>query len=336
MSKDAVLDWLLEEEAPGVRYFALRDLLQRPPDDRELLAARRATLDQPPVRPTLEAQKPEGYWVKPGPGYGPKYRSTVFSLIFLGQYGADGSDRRIRRAVDYLFEHAAHASGALSVTGRQSGLIACAQGNLLGSLIELGFADDERVILAVDWLARYITGEGIAPQHEKKAPVHYLKSGFSGPGFPCSANDHLPCAWGAVAAVDALGKVPPVHRTPRIEQALAAGVEFLFSRDPAVADYPMGYSEKPNRSWFRFGYPLGYITDMLRLVEVLVALGHGADARLKNAFELILSKRDPEGRWTLDYHYRGKTWSNLETPNAPSKWVTLRARRALLGMSSLA
>jgi hypothetical protein len=31
--RDDPLPWLLEPEDPGVRYLALRDLLERPPDD---------------------------------------------------------------------------------------------------------------------------------------------------------------------------------------------------------------------------------------------------------------------------------------------------------------
>ena len=42
------------------------------------------------------------------------------------------------------------------------------------------------------------------------------------------------------------------------------GTAFLLSRDPAVSDYPMGYTTKPNGSWFKFGYPLGYVTDVLQ------------------------------------------------------------------------
>ena len=81
-----------------MRFFALRDLLGAPPDDKDLRAARRATVRRSPVRDILDAQRPEGYWVKPSPGYSPKYTGTVWSLIFLGQFGADGRDRRVRRA----------------------------------------------------------------------------------------------------------------------------------------------------------------------------------------------------------------------------------------------
>jgi hypothetical protein len=127
----------------------------------------------------------------------------------------------------------------------------------------------------------------------------------------------------------ALSKVPVEARTPTIAAATEVGVEFLFSRDPAVADYPMGYSTKPNRSWFKFGYPIGYVTDVLQTLEVLTALGYGGDSRLNPAVELILSMQDDQGRWAMNYTYNGKTWVDIESKGEPSKWVTLRALRVI-------
>ena len=94
------LPWLLErdEANPGVRYFALRDLLDRPADDAQVVAAQRDVMRTGPVPAILDAQSPEGYWVKPGPGYSPKYRGTLWSVLFLAQLGADGGDERVRRA----------------------------------------------------------------------------------------------------------------------------------------------------------------------------------------------------------------------------------------------
>src|SRR5512137_1670345 len=102
------LAWLLEpdEANPGVRYFALRDLLDRPAADPALVAAQAEVMRVGPVPAILAAQTPEGYWVKPGAGYSPKYRGTLWSLLFLAQFGADGRDKRIHRAVDYVFDHA--------------------------------------------------------------------------------------------------------------------------------------------------------------------------------------------------------------------------------------
>jgi hypothetical protein len=128
----------------------------------------------------------------------------------------------------------------------------------------------------------------------------------------------------------ALSKVPEASRTPAMQAAVEQGVDFLFSRDPAIADYPMGYTAKPSQSWFKFGYPIGYVTDILQNLEVLVNLGHAGDPRLNAALDLVLRKQDQEERWKMEYSYNGKTWVDVEVKGEPSKWVTLRALRVLL------
>ncbi len=333
-SQTAAVEWLLspDPDNPGVRYFALKDLLDRPAGDPEVKAARQEVMTHGPVPVILAAQDPEGWWAKSGPGYWPKYQSTVWQIIFLAQLGADGSHPQIHTACEHLLEHNQLPEGGLSATGVRSGLIHCLQGNLCAALLDLGLGEDPRVGKALDWLARSITGEGIAPAKERKAEVRYLRSGNSGPGFLCSANGHLPCAWGAVKALLALSKVPKENRTPAIRKALETGEAFLFSVDPATALYPMAERNKPNRSWFRFGYPIAYVTDVLQNLEVLTALGFGGDSRLEAGRELLLSKQTSEGRWLLEYTYNGKTWVNIEEKGQPSKWVTLRALRVLKHM----
>jgi hypothetical protein len=327
---DDPLAWLLETDAinPGVRYFALTDLLEKPANDPDVDLARRKVMSSGAVPAILEAQDREGFWVEPGPGYYPKYTGTVWQVIFLAQMGADGEDARVRAGCEYILDHAASKHGGFSMDGNPSGLIHCLQGNLCAALIDLGWLGDERLAAALDWLARSITGKGIAPSSERKAAVRYLRSGNSAPGFVCSANNQLPCAWGAVKAILALSKVPEPERTPSVREAIETGVDFLFSRDPAQADYPMGYAEKPNRSWFKFGYPIGYVTDVLQNVEVLTALGYGKDPRLKPAISMLLEKQDA-GRWKMEYTYNGKTWVDVEEKGEESKWVTLRALRVL-------
>jgi hypothetical protein len=138
----------------------------------------------------------------------------------------------------------------------------------------------------------------------------------------------MPCVWGAVKAMLALSKIPVKQRTQVVHSAIRQGIAFLTSRDPAAADYP-STTGKPNLSWFKFGYPIGYVTDVLQNMEVLAALGEAKNPRLANALELILKKQDKFGRWSLEYTYNGKTWADIETKGQPSKWVTLRALRVL-------
>jgi hypothetical protein len=254
MSMTTAVDWLLEDDIknPSVRLLALTDLLDHPADHPDVVAARKATMEKGPAAAILEAQAAEGYWEKRGEGYYPKYRGTVWSMIYLAQLGADPADRRVRAGGEYVLAHGRAATGVFSMTGTPAGNIYCLAGNLGASLLDLGFGSDERLWGALELMARYATGEGIAPQEERKAPLRYLKSGACGPEFQCSANNSLPCAWGAVKVLRALARVPESARTPTMQAALTSTVDFLFSVDPATADYPAGYSDKPSRSWFRF------------------------------------------------------------------------------------
>lgn len=326
-----VLDWLLEVDAdnPGVRYLTLTGLLGHSAEDPAVISARRAVMEQGPVPAILAAQDPAGFWEQPGPGYYPKYRSTVWSIPYLAQLGADPADPRVRAGGEYLLANTLASTGVFTMSGTPAGNIPCLAGNLGAALLDLGFWADDRLQRALELIARFTTGEGIAPAEERGASLHYFKSGACGPGSRCSANDGLPCAWGAVKVLRALARVPEHGRTPAIQSALEATVDFLFSVDPASADYPAGYSDKPSRSWFKFGFPLFYVTDVLQTAEALTDAGYGGDPHLAATYDLILGKRDKAGRWKMEYSYQGKTWADVEQRGKPSKWVTLRAMRVL-------
>ena len=111
MLKDDPLPWLLEEATPVVRHLALRQLLDQPEDAPEVRQARTAAMQTDPIASILAAQQPGGFWVKPGPGYTPKYRGTVWQLNFLDQIGADGTDARVQAACDYVLSHSQARTG---------------------------------------------------------------------------------------------------------------------------------------------------------------------------------------------------------------------------------
>ena len=320
------LPWLLEPADPGVRYLALRDLPELSPAKRQLNLARRAAHKEGPIAEVLAHMQREGFWVKAGPGYNPKYTSTVWAIILLAQLGASvHEDERIEQACKYLVDHALADGGQFTMVASNapSGTADCIQGNLLWSLLELGY-EDPRLERAFEWMARTVTGEGISLMAEKHAAVRYY-AGKCGPTFACGANNKLPCAWGGVKIMLAFSKLPVERRTPLIQRAIQHGVDFFFSVDPATAAYPDGWAAKPSGNWWKFGFPVFYITDILQIAEALVGLGYGDDPRLSNTLDLICEKQDTEGRWALEYDYTGKTWLDFGRKKQPNKWVTLRA-----------
>jgi hypothetical protein len=314
------LQWLLEDDTPAVKHLALRLLLNRPEDDPEVRNVLQAAMRSDPIAGILAAQHPDGYWIKSGPGYAPKYTGTVWQLIFLDQLGADRNDARVRAACEYVLSHTQAASGGFGASGGKeaksgpppSSVIHCLNGNLLRALIGFGWLEDERVQQAIDWEARSITGEDFK---------WYYRSGTSGPGFQCAANEHLPCAWGAIKALLGLARIPVERRDPHVQRAIEQGVSFLLSHDPSASDYPAGWGNKgPSQSWFKLGFPSGYVADVLQNLEVLCELGYGQDPRLKPAIRWLLEKQDAQGRWKNQYAYSGKTWVRV----AYSVWYSYK------------
>ncbi len=281
-----------------------------------------------PIAGIMAAQDEAGWWVKPGPGYAPKYSGTVWNLMFLDQLGADADDDRIQLACEYVLAWSPTALGGFGASGSHlernpppSSAIHCLNGNLGRALIHFGHLDHPTVRAATDWAARTILGEGVE---------RWYASGTSGSGFACGANEGLPCAWGAVKEMLALSAIPIDRRTDREQRAADAGVTFLLSRDPAVADYPMGYGNtKPNGSWFKPGFPSAYVTDVLQNMEALGELGMAADPRLDAAYEWLLGLADDHGRWKNRNAYTAKTTVQIDKQGDLSKWVTLRACKVL-------
>jgi len=322
------LPWLLEPECPGVRYLALRDLIELPENDLELMTARQTAHREGPIATILAEMNEAGYWCEAGPGYLPKYFSTVWSVISLAQLGACISeDERIGRACAYLLDHALTRQGQFTASGAPSGTADCLQGNLCWALVEIG-CEDQRLDKAYEWMARSLTGEGVAPPTDRKSDLRYY-AGKCGPNFACGANNKLPCAWGAAKVMLAFSRWQQEKRTTLIENAIHQGVDFLFSVDPATADYPSGWSARPSGNWWKFGFPVFYVTDLLQIVEALIGLRYGKDPRLSNSLTLVRDKQDELGRWPLEYDYHGKIWGDYGAKKQPNKWVTLRALRVL-------
>jgi hypothetical protein len=136
---------------PGVRYLALTRLQRRPPDAPAAHTARAAIPAHSPVKEILAAQYPAGYWMHPGPGISPRYRATVWQVLFLAQLGT-GRLPPVERAVDVLLAQNRDTQGAFRLQ-REGGASAALTAALLWALERLDFSGDERLARSWAWLA---------------------------------------------------------------------------------------------------------------------------------------------------------------------------------------
>jgi hypothetical protein len=306
------LPWLLEPDNPSARYLTLTSLLDLPADDPDVIAARAAIPGWGPARAILDAQWPQGYWISPGVGYSPKHKATVWQVIFLAAMGTPCTDA-VERACAYLLEHSRLPDGRFSARKTARGACPCLNGNLLRAMFQLGYADP-RLVESMEALARAVLDDGFR--------CRYNAAGVEEGSSPAGMRDGLPCAWGAIKSLAAFAEIPPERRSNTVARAIESGIALLLAGDLATGDYPT--ATKPSPLWQRFGFPLGYTSDLLEALEVLLRLGRGGHRRLAMAIEVVHSKRDSSGRWALE-STPGNTWGSFGKLDTPNKWVTLRA-----------
>ena len=111
-----------------------------------------------------------------------------------------------------------------------------------------------------------------------------------------------------------------------VRAAQNRGREFLLEHK-LFRSHRTGKVIKPD--FTRFVFPPQWHFDVLRALDHFRDAGARRDERLSNAIDLVHTRRRPDGRWRLDYRYRGKAHFHMERVGAPSRWNTLRALRVL-------
>ena len=318
------LDWLLEKRNPSVRFLTLIDVLDRPETKSEVLKAKKMVMESMLVKGILAKQNALGYWEKPKNFYRTKYKGTVWQLIILAELGASGEDEWIRKACEFILENSQDGeSGGFSIgsntrTGHDErlGVIPCLTGNMVWSFIRFGYLDDPRVQKGIHWITnfqRFDDGGGQAPK------------GWPYEKWEICWGKHT-CHMGVVKSLKALAEIPVGQRTKEVKSTIEQGVEFLLKHHVHKRSHNLGRLSKPE--WTKFGFPRMYQTDVLEILGILTQLGC-RDDRMQEAIDLVLSKQDERGRWTLESSNNNRYHVDIEEKGKVSKWVTLKALRIL-------
>jgi hypothetical protein len=317
-------DWLLENDNPSVRYFTLMDILERRDDDPVVNKAKTAIMQTGAVPDILAKQNNGGYWGTPTSFYTAKYKGSVWQLLILAELGADGKNDKIRKACDFILQNSQdRQSGGFSPWhsvktggGRYSGVIPCLTGNMVWSLIRLGYLDDHRVQDGIKWITKYQRFDDGARPTLKDWPYDKLVMCFG---------KHS-CHMGAIKTLKALAEIPADNRTADVKKTIEAGAEYILQHHIHKRSHDLGRVSKPG--WLKFGFPLMYQNDVLEILGILTKLGYH-DERMQEAIDLVVSKQDDQGRWILENTFNGKFQVDIERKDKQSKWITLNALRVL-------
>ncbi len=325
ITNEETVAWLLEKENPSVRYFTLTRLLNSSESSLEVLETKQKIMTLGVVPKILKQQNEAGYWGEPKRFYLNKYSGTVWQLMILAELGADPANQQVRNAGEFILENsqdiesygfAIHKSGK-SAGGRHSEVIPCLTGNMVWSLIKLGFIDDIRVEKGIEWICQYQrSDDGIT-----EAPARWPYERYD-----VCWGKHT-CHMGVIKSLKALSAIPEEKRNRVIENKIEELAEYILVHHIYKKSHQLEKTSKPG--WLKLGFPLMYQTDILEILGILVDLGY-KDPRMNEAVEIVKSKQNQEHRWKLENTFNGKMIEDIETKGQNSKWITQKALNILM------
>ena len=352
-TRDQAVSWLLEQENPGVRYWAFRDLLDRSESDPEVIASQESLASWAPVMNLLRDQHSAGYWVAPEDVYWPKWSATVWQLILLAEMGLSKNHPAAKAGCEYFLkamdsqdrswpppDYSDKSEDDLTPAGRRYSECTwepCVTGNMARTLVVLGFGEDRRVRDMFEWLVGYQLPDG----------------GWNCEFGPWGKEVFHSSFMSTIEPLWAFSSLDRQHWPKGGREAVERACEFMLMHRLYKSDRT---GKVINEEWARLHFPFFYFYDILHGLRVLTALGYSGDERMKDALELIASKRLADGSWPLEATFlnslrrnfvkNAKTrhwevvkgegvaqvpsiYQSLGPPGSPNAWVTLNALRVL-------
>ncbi|MGC9467498.1 MAG: hypothetical protein ACP5HS_02810 [Anaerolineae bacterium] len=279
-----VAEALMTHPHPSVRVRALKELAGRSADAPEVRKAQALVDTVPPVRDILDAQYPDGYWMHPGLGISPRYRATVWQLLFLAQLGA-GPSPPVVRAVEVVLANDRDDAGALRLHQGADGRSLALTGAFLWSVAQLGLADQATWASTWAWVTEELEAGRVSPS----AAV------WLGRAAGAWRQDAWLARWTATGTT--------WERTvPKRRLALQPTTAPSLER--------------------RFSFPLTHRPDALAALRTWVEIGR-PDLVPETAVQDLLSRQLPSGHWPLE-KVDEPLWFELGTIGQANPWITLR------------
>jgi hypothetical protein len=337
-----VLDRLLDASDPALRAKVLVDLLERSPDDPEVVSARSRIPAQPWVKATLAAHHGDGTW---GRGFYHKYNGTSWVLLHLSEVGVPMDLQPVQRGVERLIE-----------TSLPVQAIRGERGVPFRALLDGAYWKYPIACLTAH-MALVLIRAGRASHPVTRSALNACRHRFkSGKGFGCFVvNDSLlpACVMTVPKVLKAFLALPPESRTHEDQAMIESMVEVLthfrlheyvpaatpewneWSKGKPVAKRREAKREwiargrleprRPKEGWTRFSFPHSYNSDLLEVLLLLGEAGAPRDEAVDAGLEIVRSKQGRDGMWKMVGGLNGKMHALLDAKGTPSPWITYRA-----------
>ena len=305
-----VIRWLLDSD-PSIRWRVLRDLIGAPAA--EVAAERARVATEGAGARLLALQAVDGRWG--GAAWNRGWNSTLHALMLLRDLGLDPTSDPARRAVGRVRDQ---------VTWRGCGPPECEGNAFFAGEIE-------------PCINGQVGAVGAYFGQDVRGLIDRLLAGqLPDGGWNCEAasGSNRSSFNTTICVLEALLEHErSAGSAPEVTGARLRGQEYLLERRlfrRKSTGEAIERDRKGGAAWSRFALPTWWHYDVLRGLEYLRRAGVAADDRVAEAVDLVVSKRDADGRWSLETRYPGAMLIEFdEGVGRPSREITLRALRVL-------
>ena len=321
---NAPIDWLLEGE-PWIEYRTRIDLLGQSEQDSQVMSARKSMLANAQVRNLLtELSEWPGKVISSH-----KSASQPFhKLTFMADLGLEVDDPGVDTIVARILNHQSvegpfqlpmniptHYGG----TGENQWAWAlCDAPLIVYALVKFGLRNEPPVKLAIEYLAGLLRDNGWPCAVSKELGK------FRGPG-----RKDDPCPFANLAMLKALSEIEEWRDSP----ACHVGTDTLLTLwSESATQHP--YMFYMGTDFRKLKVPFVWY-DILHVLDILSRFSWlKEDARLLDMLEILKSKADRQGRFTLESIWTA--WKDWEfgQKREPSRWLTLLSWRIIVRLET--
>lgn len=310
-----LLDWLMDSD-PSIRWQVMRDLLDAPQSEWTI---ERAKIETDGWGATLRSvQDADGQWA--GGSFAPRgftpddwqrfgqpWTPTHFTLSLLREFGLDPASEFARRTIELIGVNCRWDEGGQPYW--EGEVEECINGRTI--------ADGAYFGVDVSAIVARLVGERLddGGWNCERANGSVRSSFHTTINVLEGLLEYEKATGGTVESRDARQSGESYLLQRRLFRRLSTG-------EPA--DEKFLCLHNPNR----FQYDILRALDYFRSASIFV--GNRPDPQLAEAIDSILSKRQADGAWELEWSPKGQVWFEVDAgPGELSKWLTLRAMRVL-------
>jgi hypothetical protein len=297
------IDWLLEGDS-AIRWQVLKNILN---DSEKNINKERALIFKAGWgKKLLSYQDYEGTWGKSL--YCRKWISTTYTMLLLKSLGLKQDNKQARKACQILWEKGNNNDGGINFSFSFEYSETCVTGLVLSILSYFNFDKTKLEILV----------------------KHLLKQQMKDGGWNCRSfkGDTHSSFHTTINVLEGLSEFEKSYpgSSSKIEESRNKAIEFLLVHH-LFKSHRTG--EIFDSRMTRFSFPERWHYDIMRVLDFFQENDISKDERMTDSIEIIIKRKNKEGRWLLQQRHPGKTFFEMEKPGKSSRWNTLRAMRIL-------